>query len=358
MKSTFTTVVMILVGLLLFLGVGGYVLIRTLNYFPKPQEPAERVCDTKQTQPLSRKKGKIRLLSWNIQYSASRNYHFFYDGGKAVYPSKQDVEATIQAVSGVVKRFNPDVVLWQEVDRNSSRTYRIDQLKRYLAATPYPCWAATSYHKSRYVPTPSHQHMKRVDMQLAVFSKFPIQQATRHALPQLNESFLRKAFNLKRAVLEVQIPLAEGGSLILFDTHFSAFSFNDGTMEKQVQALLGLTKKAEQSGHPWLVVGDLNLLPPGFDPKKLGAEAKYYPPTDKNPLQLLFNTWKSGVSLADYQKDPALYNTYLPFGAKQADRWIDHAFVGTKLKIVKYEVLREFAPISDHLPILIEIELL
>lgn len=357
MKSWFSTILLILVGILLFLGIGGYVLIRSLNYFPGPKDPAEQVCDSKQAQPLSRKKGKIRLLSWNIQYSASRNYHFFYDGGKAVYPSKQDVEATIQAVAGVVKKINPDVMLWQEVDRNSSRTYNIDQLKRYLAATPYPCWAAASYHKSRYVPTPSHQHMKQVDMQLAVFSRFPLQNATRHALPQLNESFLRKAFNLKRAVLEVHIPLAEGGSLVLFDTHFSAFSFNDGTMDKQVQKLHELLQQAEKSGNPWVVVGDMNLLPPGIDPKTLGEEAKYYPTANKNPIDLLFKTWKPGVSLADYQKNPAQYNTYLPFGAKQADRWIDHAFAGSKVKIVKYEVLREYAPISDHLPILIEIEL-
>ena len=344
--------------LLLVLGVGGFLLIRTMNYFPGPKEPAELQTDTKKATTLSIKKGKLRILCWNIQYSGSRNYHFFYDGGKAVHVAKKDVEATIDSINGVVKKYNPDIILWQEIDRDSARTHRIDQLKRFLKANPYPSWAAAPYHKSAYVPHPSHKHMKRVNMQLAVFSRYTIKRATRHALPQLNESFLRKAFNLKRAVLEVEIPLKEGGSLILFDTHLSAFSFNDGTMVRQIKKIAELTQAAEKSGSPWLIAGDFNLLPPGFDRQKLGKqEAAYYPDAKDNPIATLFKTWTPGIAPADYNKSPETYNTYLPPKAKKADRWIDHVFVGTKTKVVKYEVLSQYGPISDHLPILIEIEI-
>ncbi len=344
--------------LLFVVCVGGFALIRMLNYFPGPKEPAELHTDAKKVVPLSIKKGKLRILSWNIQYSASRNYRFFYDGGKAVYPSKKDVEATIKAINAVVKKYNPDIILWQEIDRDSTRTYRIDQLKRFLKANSYASWAATPYHKSAYVPSPSHQHLKRVNMQLAVFSRYAIKRAVRHALPQMKESFLRKAFNLKRAVLEVEIPLQEGGSLVLLDTHLSAFSFNDGTMTNQVNTILSLTQAAERSGNAWMIAGDFNLLPPGFDPKKLGKEeAAYYPPVKTNPLKTLFKAWRSGVSVADYNKAPDNYNTYVPFGAKKADRWIDHTFVGSKAKIVNYKVLRQHIDISDHLPILIELEI-
>ncbi|TNE50863.1 MAG: hypothetical protein EP343_06850 [Deltaproteobacteria bacterium] len=359
MKSWFSVVMITLAIALLVLAIGAFALIRGFNYFPGPQEAAELVCNDKKAQPLSIKAGPLRVLSWNIQYSASRNYHFFYDGGKAVSPSKKDVEATIANIVKAVKKYNPDIILWQEVDRNSARTHQIDQLKKLLEGQSYPCWASTPYHRSVYVPTPSHQHMKRVDMHLAVFSRYPIKRATRHALPMLKESFLRRAFNLKRAVLEVEIPLKEGGSLTLLDTHFSAFSFGDGTMAKQVKKLSSLMEAADKAGNPWIASGDLNLVAPGFDPQKSlpKKEASYYPAKDKNPIKALYDKWTPALSPAEYNKSPNQYNTYVMYGKKQPDRWIDHTFVNSKTKVLKYKVLQEFVNISDHMPVYLEVQL-
>lgn len=344
---------------LLCLAIGGFALLRGFNYFPSAKEAAELVCDSKKAKPLSAKAGKLRILSWNIQYSGSRKYKFFYDGGKAVSPAKKDVEATMAAIVKAVKKYNPDIILWQEIDRNSARTHYVDQLKKFLADLSYPCWASTPYHRSVYVPTPAHQHMRRVDMHLAVFSRYPIKRATRHALPMLKESFIRRAFNLKRAVLEVEIPMAEGGSLILFDTHFSAFSYGDGTMAKQVNKLSSLMEAAEKAGNPWLASGDLNLLPPGFDPKKNlpKKEADYYPSPDKNPVQALYKKWTPALKVADYNKSPKTYNTYVMYGEKNPDRWIDHTFVGSKTQVLQYKVLQEFIQISDHMPVLLDVKL-
>lgn len=358
MKPWLSSTLLFLAALLFVFGLGGFLLLRILNYFPSPQEPAELHTDASAATPLSIGAQTVRILCWNIQYSASRNYHFFYEGGKAVVPDKKDVEATLASINRVVKKYDPDIILWQEVDRDSTRTHRIDQLKRFLQANPYPSWAATPYHKSAYIPTPGHQHMKRVNMQLAVFSKFTIKRATRYALPLLQESFLRRAFNLKRAVLEVEIPLKQGGSLLLMNTHLSAFSKNDGTMKRQIKKLMELTNAAERSGKPWFIGGDFNLLPPGVAPSTLGKkEAAYYSSLQNNPIQPMFEKWRSGLTLEAYKKNPSLYNTYLPYQASQADRWIDYIFTGSKASVVTYKVLSQYTSISDHLPILIELEL-
>lgn len=339
------------------LALTGLILIYTLNFHPTQKMDAELVCgnESNALQPGA----KLRLLSWNIQYAASRKYHFFYDDGQAVHPALEDVKAITRALGEAVRKYNPDLILWQEIDRDSARTGRIDQLKQLLAAKQYSCWAATPYHRSAYVPSPAQKHLGRVDMQLAVFSRFPIASATRHALPMLDESFLRRAFNLKRAVLEVRIPIqGRPNPLVLFDTHFSAFSFGDGTMRKQVQLFQALLQGAETAGNPWVAAGDLNLLPPGDNPGRLGKDKKYYPETD-TPLKLLFDDSRiqPALSLEAYRNAPERYNTYLPFGAEKADRWIDHVFVGGQVKVGAYTVLNEYKDLSDHLPILLEVTL-
>src|SRR5690606_7940906 len=140
-------------------------------------------------------------------------------------------------IAEVVRAADPDIVLWQEVDRGSRRTAFVDQLEALQARLDLPCAVATPYHRAPYVPHPSHEHLGRVDMNLAVSSRYRLSSATRWQLPLLQESAVRRLFNLRRALLEVRVPVEGGGELRLFDTHLSAFSRGDGTLPKQIAAV-------------------------------------------------------------------------------------------------------------------------
>ena len=348
LKIALVAIVLLVAGLLL--------LIRLLNFFPAEVMPAQVACEG--AKPVALKPGdRVRLLVWNIQYGASRKYNFFYDGGKDVYAEKAVVEETLKGMRKLVGEIKPDIILWQEIDRNSKRTAYIDQLKALWDKERFACYTFTPYHLSSYVPSPAHQHLGRVDFNLANFSRYAMEKGKRYALPQLKESFIRQAFNLKRAVLKVEIPIeGQKAPLVLFNTHLSAFSYGDGTMHKQAKYLYDLTQEAEKAGALWLLAGDMNLLPPGDDPKRLGEkEAAYYSPDAENPIRLLFDKLQNAVSLADYKKEPTRFNTYIPFNAKKADRWIDHTFLSKRIKLERYEVIQNF--LSDHLPIVIEITL-
>ncbi len=338
--------------------IGGWILIQWLNYFPPPEIPAEMKCIEGKEPPKFLPVGKkLTALSWNIQYGASRKYKFFYDGGKTVYPEKEAVLQTLKQISQVIDKIRPDLLILQEVDRSSDRTYRIDQLKELWRKDLYPCWSSAPYHRTRYLPFPSHQHLKRVDMHLVTFSKYPMSMAMRYGLPLLRESFIRQAFNLKRAVMESSIQMEDGREFVVFNTHLSAFSFNDGTLDRQINRIVQILLRADAKKRPWLLAGDFNMLPPGDDPKRLGEDAKYFPPPDKNPIARLFESWSSTLPLEKYKKSPGDYNTYLPFGAKKADRWIDYIFHNDQIEIISHRVLTEYNQISDHLPILIEFKI-
>ena len=79
---------------------------------------------------------------------------------------------------------------------------------------------------------PRATQVGRVGMHLATFSRYQLADATRYQLPLLQESRLRRLFNLRRACLAT--PLRGPSRVSLLNTHLSAFSFGDGTVDKQV----------------------------------------------------------------------------------------------------------------------------
>ena len=105
-----------------------------------------------------------------------------------------------------------------------------------------------------------------------MFSKFEIGASVRRvALPPIKtDSYITRFFNLRRAVQCVSIPCADGTSIEVLNTHLSAFSNNDGTVEAQVAVLRRLLSSC---GKRWILAGDFNALPPGVDPETLSAEA-------------------------------------------------------------------------------------
>lgn len=290
----------------------------------------------------------LTLMSWNIQYSASRKYHFFYDGGPTTRPEQPDVDATLQAISRVIADQGPDVLLIQEIDRDSARTGRVDQLPALVKAANAPCAVTAQYHRSKFVPSPMPDFLGRVDMHVGFISRFTLQNALRIQLPLLKESWFRQQFNLKRALLTAEIPI-EGldKPLALANTHLSAFSFGDGSMEEQVRVLMQWMESRD-SDQPWILVGDMNLLPPGDDPKRLGADAAYYADS-RNPVELLLPKFKE--IFGENQLDPSV-RTYLPFGAASPDRKIDYVFYGGPITVIDARVIGEASALSDHLPIL------
>ena len=70
-------------------------------------------------------------------------------------------------------------------------------------------------------------------------------------------------FNLKRAVMDVRMPIKGGGEYAVLNTHLSAFAFNDGTPEREIAMLIEHTRMLDRDKIDWLLAGDFNQLPPG-----------------------------------------------------------------------------------------------
>jgi len=329
-------------------------IIYYLNYFPPQQELAQIVCIEKNT--LIKPGSRLKILVWNIQYAAGINHHFFYEGGKDVYVERENIIKTLEKMSKVIEEVNPDIIILQEVDLPSTRSAYTNEMHLLLQRFPHTCGAYATDWRSKYIPVPWINPVKSIHSGLATLSRYSIKNAIRYSLPPMQRlTRIIAAFYPKRAVLETSFMMANGKKLTVFNTHLDAFSKGDNTLFLQVNSLL--SKINSNSNEPFIVAGDFNLLPPGENPERLAFWQEEYPADAINPARLLFKKLKPALTVLGYRKNPKHYNTYIPPLIDEADRWIDYVFVSENIKVISYRVLQLHPPLSDHHPILVELEL-
>jgi endonuclease/exonuclease/phosphatase family metal-dependent hydrolase len=325
--------------------------LRTQLWDPTDVRPAPVVCAA--DAPTLPRGQTVKVLVWNVQFAGTRKYEFFYDGGKQVKVPEADVRASLDAIAQVIREQDPDIVMLQEIDRGSDRTARVDEHAELLSRLAYPCSTSTPYHQVAYVPHPAFEHMGRVNMHLSVFSRYRIDAATRTQLPLLVEPWWRQVFNIRRALLDVDLPLVGGGRFHVFNTHLSAFSNGDGTLDRQVAVLDSVLTRAALAGDAFVIGGDLNSLPPGDDASRLGPFAHEYP-EPVTPVKRLFDRYASVIPAQVYAAEPERWRTYLPFGAAKPDRTLDYAFTSRDVGVGEASVVQSL-DVSDHLPLVFQV---
>ncbi len=336
------------------------VLIYGTTFHPAPLQDETFV--TPQSAPLLKPGQKIKILSWNIQYMAGKNYVFFYDllsgDGPDERPSSKDIAATRGEIVRVISSEKPDIILIQEIDQGSKRTDYEDQVAKLLAMLPreYSSYSSTFYHKAAYVPHPRIRG--RVGLKLAVISRYRISTAVRHQLPVIPDNLLVRQFNFKRCILETRMPVEGQKDLAVFNTHLDAFSQGSDTMLKQVGFTIALLDRTSKEGCGWVIGGDFNLLPPGASYGRLSPEQRAYY-NKETELAPMFSRYRSVPSLdqingPDYRKWLSHYPN--DPSVKGPDRTIDYIFLSDTVGLKEHYIRQgDTWKISDHLPLVAEI---
>jgi endonuclease/exonuclease/phosphatase family metal-dependent hydrolase len=326
------------------------------SYHPADVESAAVTCGA--DAPILEPGQKVKVLSWNVQYMAGKNYVFYYDlldgSGPDERPSAGDIAATLDEVARVIRDEAPDIVLLQEVDDGARRTDHADQLALLLERLPesYACHCSAFYWKARWVPHP--RILGSVGMKLSIISKYRIGESVRHQLPLMTASFIVRQFNLKRAVLEAHLPVRNGKDFIVLDTHLDAFAQGSDTMERQVAAVKALLEKLSDGKYPWILGGDFNLLPPGGAYGRLAEKQRAYY-NEKTEIAPLFGRYPSVPGAGEVDgPDPSAWFTHFSNdpAVKAPDRTIDYIFMSKTLTPGEHHVRRhDTLGISDHLPV-------
>ncbi len=106
-RFIFITAVILLSLFILFL-----LLVYFTTYHPAKMEK-QKIFSAKDA-PIFKKGSTLKILSWNIQYFAGKNYFFWYDSihqnGPDKRPSRADIEKSLHDTARIINDENPDIM--------------------------------------------------------------------------------------------------------------------------------------------------------------------------------------------------------------------------------------------------------
>ncbi|ORU92421.1 MAG: hypothetical protein A6F70_02565 [Cycloclasticus sp. symbiont of Bathymodiolus heckerae] len=345
------TIIITLVGVLLLAVLG----VLASGFYPKDKQ--QEAITSSANSPLLKRSAPIKVLSYNVQFMAGKDYVFWFDvpdgNGPDSSPSPRAIQKTTEDVAKVIIDENPDFILLQEIDDGAKRTYKQDQLAALLKLLPqsYQHHTSAFYWKSGFVPHP--RILGRAGMKLSIVSKHPISSSRRHQLALTPDNVIAKHLGIKRAVLEAHVPYEEGGELVLLNTHLEAFSKQSDTLQKQVDHVRTLLTKLNEQNLPWVIGGDFNLLPPKQYETLQPRQQTYYRPASE--LCDLTDHFSCIPSMTDIETDPIKWHSFYSNDpdVTEPDRTLDYLFYSSLLHCTSKTIRRhDTSSISDHYPLI------
>lgn len=204
---------------------------------------------------------QLVVLNYNIKYGGGRLIFFWECEGERYNMTETEVTTHLDNIASFITEVDPDILILQEVDRETRRSVYLDQVQYLLDRTPLNYGAYASQHRVDYLPTDGMGH---VDFGNAILTRWPIAQSTRVALPLVDAypAYYRYLY-LKRHVLLADIELPwQDTPFTVVNTHLEAFSEGNAKLN-QIDVLHQELSALTEAGHQWVMGGDLNSLPNG-----------------------------------------------------------------------------------------------
>ena len=200
----------------------------------------------------------LTLVSWNCGYGAlGDNADFFMDGGSSVYTADKDrVLSNLEGIKDKLSALSPDLILLQEVDINSSRSFGIDERTVLKGALPGASEAFAYNYNALYVPYPLPP-IGHVESGLYTLSGAKPRLAERVSLPVPFSWPIRLA-NLKRCLLVSRYPVKDSDrELVIINLHLEAYDSGEGK-EAQTRQLVSFMQQEYAKGNYVVAAGDFN----------------------------------------------------------------------------------------------------
>ena len=203
-------------------------------------------------------KDSYSIMTYNIGFGAYRpEFSFFMDGGESSWG--KDAESVTGAVCGageLVRSLDPDFVLLQEVDRDGTRSYHIDELELLKRSLKGYYYTYAQNYDSPFLFYPLLEPHGANKAGIVSFSRGEITDSLRRSLP-ISESF-SKFVDLDRCYSISRIPLENGKIFCLYNIHMSAYGSSDKIRSAQLAMLYGDMEADYKAGNYVICGGDFN----------------------------------------------------------------------------------------------------
>jgi endonuclease/exonuclease/phosphatase family metal-dependent hydrolase len=292
----------------------------------------------------------IRVMTWNIAYAYGEG-----SAGVGYAPkTKAEIEENLSRMAEWIRNTRADIVLLQEVDFDAARSHGIDQLAWLAENSDLKNQAQAVTWEANYVPypywPPSH-HFGKIRSGGGVLTRFPIRKnrVELHDKPAAN-AWWYNALYLFRFSQFVDIEVRPEKIVTVVNNHLEAFE----TKNRVRQSEKLVTWVEELSDPPAVIGGDLNTVP--REAEKM-AEFPDEPRDNYADDFTLPNIAKLEGFREVIERDEYLANEakFFTFPASEPNRRLDYLFYHRTLKLLSTRIVTT-GPLSDHLPVVSELE--
>ncbi|MDD7915002.1 endonuclease/exonuclease/phosphatase family protein [Polaribacter ponticola] len=269
------------------------------------------------------------IVTYNIGYLSGMTNNL------AVESPKELFDTNLAKVVSETKKVNPDIMAFQEIDFDASRSYHVNQQEE-ISKIGFNYGAETINWDEHYLPFPYwpiSMHYGKVVSGQSIVSKYPLKDQKRIVLERVaNEPFYRGVFYLERLAQVVKVVL-NGSEVVLINIHLEAF--DKATRIKQFNEVLELFNRYKNR-YPTILLGDFNSSA-----------------TDESAIiQKIFSMKNVGNAAFD------VVNIENTFNSKDPYERIDYIFyTENSIEYVSGKVLNDFEQASDHLPVFMKFKL-
>ena len=340
--------IILLVPVVIFAIVIGFATLT--DYRPDVSEVFPNLKSTSDTLPDS---AAINLLIWNIGYCGlDKHMDFFYDGGTKVRTPEEQLRFNYSAISRFLQTDDSvDMILLQEVDVRSKRSYRINEVQQFTEVlNEYSAYYGKNYDVF-FVPVPPAHPMGAVNSGLLSLSRINPATTARYTFPG-QYGWPKRLFMLDRCFMVMRFPVSNGKELLVINTHNEAY--DDGSIRDQQMSYLKEFLLSEYKQGNYIVVGgDWNQCPPGFKPhfsedvfdtlNNKGVEVNYLPPDWQ---------WVYDANTPTNRRLDIAYSR-----GKTLTTVIDYFLLSPNVRPLAYKITDLGFENSDHQPVSIKIAL-
>lgn len=297
----------------------------------------------------------VTVYSWNIGYAGlGKESDFFMDGGKMVDPPSRKIWD--KNMDGILAYINSqkdaDLWLFQEVDKDSARSYSIDQYTKLQAWIDAASAFAYNY-KAAFVPYPLPP-LDKIHSGIATFSNLSLKSNMERISLPCPFAWPARVAQIKRCLLVTRVPV-EGSDkeLVMVNLHLEAYDDGEGKAA-QTKVLLDVLQEEYNKGNYVIAGGDFNQSFPGVLEQYPIADPEKWTPgvLDQETLpegwQFAYDTSAATCRLLDKPYD----------GTNQL--YVIDGFIlspNVKLEAVKTDDSMNFE-YSDHNPVRLDVTLL
>ena len=345
LKIILKVLVIIILTVALFFG---YLTVREYN--PADVETLE-VMNSGETKAIDADKN-ISVMTWNIGYSAlGKNQDFIMDGGgNTPDADKQQVGEYYDGIVKTADEIGADIRMFQEVDKDSKRSYHNDQ-------RPDLALADSSYalnYSCDFVPFP-WPPIGKVQSGIFTTADFTMENADRYSLPCPFTWPVRIA-NLKRCMMASYFSVdGTDKKLVIVNFHLEAYDSGEGKVA-QANQLMGFIQSEYEQGNWVIAGGDWNQLFPGTLEKYPNTHEDLWLPGYIDSIEL-----PEGWQLAFDSESPTcrlLNQPYNPEDTVNTQLYVlDGFIISPNVMLNSVETVDKGFENADHNPVLINIGL-